>query len=38
MVGLSICESIALGLRNLEHFILRSLIHPGQSRERIGAL
>lgn len=31
-------RGIALGFRNLEHYILRSLIHSGQLRERINAL
>ncbi len=31
-------RGIALGFRNLDHYILRSLIHSGQLRERINAL
>ena len=31
-------RGIALGFRNLKHYILRSLIHFGQLRERINAL
>ena len=31
-------RGIALGFRNLEHYILRSLIHSGQLQERINAL
>ena len=31
-------RGIALGFRNLEHYILRSLIHSGQLRESINAL
>jgi transposase len=31
-------RGIALGFRNLSHYILRSLIHPGQLRDRINAL
>ncbi len=31
-------RGIALGFRNLKHYILRSLIHSGQLRERINAL
>jgi len=31
-------RGIALGFRNLDHYILRSLIHSGQLRDRINAL
>ena len=31
-------RGIALGFRNLKHYILRSLIHSGQLRDRINAL
>ncbi|MCD5422887.1 transposase, partial [Rhodococcus pyridinivorans] len=31
-------RGIALGFRNLDHYILRSLIHSGQLQERINAL
>ncbi|WP_415394476.1 ISL3 family transposase [Rhodococcus globerulus] len=31
-------RGIALGFRNLDHYIVRSLIHSGQLRERINAL
>lgn len=31
-------RGIALGFRNLKHYILRSLIHSGQLQERINAL
>lgn len=31
-------RGIALGFRNLNHYILRSLIHSGQRQERINAL
>jgi len=31
-------RGIALGFRNLNHYILRSLIHSGQLQERINAL
>lgn len=31
-------RGIALGFRNLEHYIVRSLIHSGQLQERINAL
>ncbi len=31
-------RGIALGFRNLDHHILRSLIHSGQLQERINAL
>ena len=31
-------RGIALGFRNLDHYILRSLIHSGQLQDRINAL
>ena len=31
-------RGIALGFRNLNHYILRSLIHSGQLQDRINAL
>lgn len=31
-------RGIALGFRNLKHYILRSLIHSGQLQDRINAL
>ena len=31
-------RGIALGFRNLKHYILRSLIHSGQLHDRINAL
>lgn len=31
-------RGIALGFRNLKHYILRSLIHSGQLQKRINAL
>ncbi|MGP9611605.1 MULTISPECIES: transposase [unclassified Corynebacterium] len=31
-------RGIALGCRNLDHYILRSLIHSGQLRDRINVL
>ena len=31
-------RGIALGVRNLDHYILRSLIHSGQLQARINAL
>lgn len=31
-------QGIALGFRNLDHYVVRSLIHSGQLRDRINAL
>ncbi|MGP5615338.1 transposase, partial [Corynebacterium variabile] len=31
-------RGIALGFRNLDHYILRSLVHSGQLQDRINAL